>query len=95
MATMGSYCKAYPVSAFAQYTGWSEKPATVQQPAVEAGEGEERYLFLQENFVVTAGVFLDEDVVFDQVTPEWKAFCTETLEFHPEAELAHVAEAGQ
>jgi hypothetical protein len=39
------------------------------------------YLFVQENFVVTNGVFKDEQIVFDAVTPEWEAFCRDVLEF--------------
>lgn len=74
MAQMGNYCKAYPVSRFREFNGWQEKQA------VKESEGE-AYLFLQENFIVTDGVFLDEDIVFDDVTPEWKDFCTAKLQF--------------
>jgi hypothetical protein len=39
------------------------------------------YLFVQENYVVTDGIFLDEHVIFDAVTPEWREFCERTLQF--------------
>jgi hypothetical protein len=41
----------------------------------------EDHLYLQENFVVTDGVFIDEHIIFDDVTPEWIDFCENTLGF--------------
>jgi hypothetical protein len=79
MPTMGSYCKAYPASRFQEYPNWSEKPLPLQ--AESSTDPEARYFFLQENLIVTDGIFLDERIVFDNVTPEWEAFCKERLEF--------------
>ena len=39
------------------------------------------FLYLQENYVVTDGVFKDENIIFDNVTPEWEDFCQNTLGF--------------
>jgi hypothetical protein len=39
------------------------------------------YLFLQENLIVTIGIFQDEKVIFDDTTQEWCQFCVETLGF--------------
>jgi hypothetical protein len=39
------------------------------------------HLYLQENYVVTDGIFIDEDIIFDDVTPEWKDFCKNALKF--------------
>jgi hypothetical protein len=77
MANMGSYCKAYPIERFREFGGWSEKMPITADPEQEDG----RYLFLQENLVVTDGIFIDEKVVFDRVTPEWEAFCKDVLNF--------------
>jgi hypothetical protein len=77
MANMGSYCKAYPIERFREFGGWIEKMPCAADPELEDG----RYLFLQENLVVTDGIFIDEKVVFDQVTPEWEAFCKDKLGF--------------
>ena len=41
----------------------------------------EDHLYLQENFVVTDGIFIDENIIFDDVTPEWIDFCKDTLGF--------------
>ncbi len=84
MATMGSYCKAYPISRFQEFPGWSARPLP---PVPDDGEEDddapldEPYLFLQETLVVTDGIFLDERIVFDAVTPEWTEFCHATLGF--------------
>ena len=39
------------------------------------------FLYLQENFIVTDGIFIDENVIFDNVTPEWIDFCVNVLKF--------------
>jgi hypothetical protein len=85
MAEMGVYCKAYPVSALAGFEGWQPKLA-VEPERLESGE-ELAYAFIQQDYTVTRGVFLGEDVVFDDITPEWRAFCETTLAFEVPREL--------
>ena len=82
MSQMGRYCKAYPIANFREYSAWRETA-----PEGEALT-ENSILYLQDNLVVTAGVFLDEDVVFDDVTPEWQEFCRAELRFEVPAEIA-------
>ena len=72
MAKMGRYLKAYPLDRLREYPGWDAA-------AIDAGD--RPYLYLQENYTVTQGIFLDEDVVFDRVTPEWTTFCHVRLGF--------------
>jgi hypothetical protein len=31
--------------------------------------------------IVTDGVFLDENIIFDKISPEWEDFCKSTLNF--------------
>lgn len=90
MAAMGRYCKAYPVGVLRAYEGWSEqsqdaKPVSAanngNQPAVPRTLTDEDYLFVQENFIVTDSIFMDENIIFDAVTPEWLQFCKEKLAF--------------
>lgn len=90
MATMGKYCKAYPITRFREYPGWTEKAenARKEKKVVDGKEVEEArqltekdHLYLQENYVVTDGIFLDEHIIFDTVTPEWMEFCKNTLKF--------------
>jgi hypothetical protein len=90
MAIMGKYCKAYLIIRFREYRGWGEKTENLRRETkiVEGKEVEgkrqlsdEGHLYLQENYVVTDGVFKDENIIFDDVTPEWRDFCTHTLNF--------------
>lgn len=90
MATMGRYCKAYPIARLRAFPQWTENAgnARVEEEATADGQTpgpriltEECFLYLQENYTVTDGIFLDENVIFDGVTPEWKAFCEQQLEF--------------
>lgn len=90
MANMGRYCKAYPVSAFRAFDQWSPQAQNARAvPGTNGGDQsasprvltDDDYLFLQENCVVTDGIFIDENIIFDSVTPEWQQFCKEQLGF--------------
>lgn len=88
MAQKGRYCKAYPIARFRDYSGWSENKQNVRKDKQQV-DGKEvvtqreltdaDFLYLQENFVVTDDIFIDENIIFDQVTPEWIDFCKNTL----------------
>jgi|SRR5262249_49029377 len=97
VATLGRYCKAYPIHRFRTFTDWTEEVENLapiendedgsQQPRTNLADDD--YLFLQENYVVTDGIFLDEHIIFDSVSAAWKEFCTNDLAFEvPEGELA-------
>lgn len=91
MAEMGKYCKAYLAKDFRKYPKWTENLANLRKET-EFKNGEEieiprdtllddDILYLQETYVVTDGIMLDEYVIFDEVTDEWKEFCHQDLEF--------------
>jgi hypothetical protein len=88
--TMGKYCKAYPIARLRAYANWSEKSANARpEDTSQESEGggaprqlaDDDHLYLQENYVVTDGIFKDEAIIFDDVTPEWIQYCQETLGF--------------
>jgi hypothetical protein len=88
MATMGQYCKAYPIQRFQEFYNWSENEQGYRKEKIEAkGSDTEQeqparsFLYLQENYVVTDGIFIDEHIIFDNVTEEWIEFCKNTLKF--------------
>jgi hypothetical protein len=90
MASIGKYCKAYLVKSFREFDGWTEKSENARKENKEVdGKGQssarelgpEDHLFLQENFVVTDGIFLDENIIYDNISPEWVEFCKHTLQF--------------
>ena len=90
MPKMGKYCKAYPITNFRQFSEWTENSSNAR-PEKEVVDGNEvttprvitddDFLYLQENYTVTDGIFIDENIIFDSVTPEWIEFCKNTLEF--------------
>lgn len=85
MAIMSKYCKAYPLDAFGKYAGWTPEsalgPGTNEVgPSADVDRG---YAFLHDNFTVTKNVFVDEQIVFNQVTPPWIEFCRTQLGFEP------------
>jgi hypothetical protein len=90
MATMGRYCKAYAVNRFMEYSGWKGKARNVKIELQES-DGEEKevqrelrdddYLFLQESLIVTDGIFIDQNIIYEDDSPEWRAFCQENLKF--------------
>lgn len=72
---MGKYCKAYLLKQLRQFNQWNENQEINQQLT------EDSVLYLQENYVVTDGIYQDENIIFDKVTDEWKDFCHQVLEF--------------
>ncbi len=100
MAEMGKYCEAYLAKDFRRFDGWTENLENLRP---EERDGEEAQvkrtelkdddtLYLQENYVVTDGIFIDENIIFDQVTDVWKAFCQDELEFEiPEYEPIEIS----
>jgi hypothetical protein len=88
MSKMGRYCKAYPIARLDEFGDWAKY---YRKPENERQNGEAKdddYLFLQENFTVTKGIFVDEDIVFDNVTSEWEDFCKNTLNFEVPADVS-------
>jgi hypothetical protein len=90
VSTMGKYCKAYHLKALRAFDGWSEKVENARRET-EIVDGKEvetvreltddAVVYVQENYVVTDGIFKDENILFDDVTPEWVAYCQEGLAF--------------
>lgn len=90
MRKMGRYCKAYPIERFREYGGW---PAEAEH-AIESEAGGKSFLYLQEDYSVTGDIFMEENVIFKNISPEWIQFCKERLNFEvPVYEKA--AETGQ
>ena len=89
MKRIGMYCKAYQLSQLRQFAGWSENP---QGPAAKQASSQieenkslsgDDLVYVQENYVVTEDLFIDEGIIFNNVTPEWQDFCRGVLMFDP------------
>ena len=90
MTKIGKYCRAYPLERLRQFPGWNEKAENARKIQTEVdGETVEKprqltdadYLYVQRNFTVTDGIFIDENIIFDDVTDAWKEFCRNELGF--------------
>ena len=96
MPTHGKYSKTYPQHLLRQFPGWSEKAENARRNRKELnGEIVEEareltdttYVYVQSDYTVTDGIFIDENIIFDDVTDEWIKFCQEVLRnHHPVAE---------
>ena len=93
----GSSVKLIPFTNFVSFPGgakqlrmpgksrerWTAQTIRVVKELTDAD-----YLYLQENLTVTDGIFLDEHVIFSNVTPEWSEFCRNVLGWEvPSAEV--------
>lgn len=86
---MGKYCKAYQLRRFREYKQWVENfeitaddgKADSNDTQSDLQSSDDIPLYLQENYAVTRGIYIDEDIVFDKITPEWVSFCKESLKF--------------
>lgn len=90
MGKMGKYCKAYPIQRFREFSRWTEnlqntrkEKQQIDGKEVEANRQltDNDYLYLQENFVVTDGIFLDENIIFEDESADWLDFCKTNLKF--------------
>ena len=94
MTLIGRYCKAYPIKNFRQYEQWTENLENISIEKQKNNHSkddsgleikrvltDDDFLYLQENYVVTDGIFKDKNIIFDDVTSEWKEFCQKTLKF--------------
>ncbi len=105
---MPSYQKAYLLKQLRQFPKWNESKlqamvkksesqtqAGTEDSAAPEEINDDTVVFVNEELVVTRSCFDTEDVVFDDVTPEWKSFCKDVLHFEVpdwEAESRQVRE---
>jgi len=91
MKRLGTYCKAYMIDDLRKFSGWNESAredeaqALTDEAKTESEMDLSNVLFVQEDYTVTAGIFLDENLVLDKPTPEWIEFCRDTLKFDARA----------
>jgi hypothetical protein len=85
MPMMGRYCKAYLIKDLAQYPRWNPDFASLKQKEDGLENrttlADDDCLFLQESLVVTDGIFVDQNIIFRDETPAWRAYCEQVLKF--------------
>lgn len=84
------YCKAYHLRDLRVFPGFSESKINWKAKEVRNADngnpGEHEFadddvVFVHQDFTVTQSMWHNENVIFNQVTDEWKRFCEETLRF--------------
>ena len=82
MSRMGNYCKAYMIPSLRKFSGWTENSENARKENGSPRQlSEADFLYLQENYAVTDGIFIDENIIFNNITPEWIEFCKKVLKF--------------
>ena len=88
MSTIGKYCKSFPLERFRKFPGWTENLKNARKTKqeidgeiveVERELSDADYLYLQENYTVTDSIFIDENVIFNDVTTAWIDYCKNVL----------------
>ncbi len=84
------YCTAYHLGQLRGYSAWTENKLGAGDGGKEAagdqsGEPQELadsdVVFLHQDYKVTKSIWSGEDVIFDNVTEQWKDFCNTELRF--------------
>ncbi|MGA9771713.1 MAG: ankyrin repeat domain-containing protein [Blastocatellia bacterium] len=85
------YCKAYHLSDLRRFSAfteskinWTKKEEKVDQNNGNGGQSEfsdDDIVFIHQDFTVTRSMWENEDVIFNQVSPEWRDFCARDLGF--------------
>jgi hypothetical protein len=82
------YCTAYHLGQLRGYPAWTEnklgaadggKEAAGDQTAEELADSD--VVFLHQDYKVTKSIWSGEDVIFDNVTQQWKDYCNTELRF--------------
>lgn len=105
MTTLGKHCKSYQLRLFRKFPAWTENAGNARKMNKEIdGElvevarvlDDSAYLYLQENFTVTDSIFIDENIIFSDVTEAWVDFCLQVLSVQfPYDDSQPIVEANQ
>ena len=86
------YCKAVVLKQARQYPAWSESRINWKElqdddrPASDT-LAEDDVVFIHRDLTVTQSMWPGENVIFNQVTPEWEKYCRDALQFNPPDDL--------
>ena len=84
------YCKAYHLGDLRRWPEWSEsrinwtettEGAPDQVPGNDVGFTDDSIVFVHQDYTVTKSMWHNENVIFNQVKPEWMEFCSGELSF--------------
>lgn len=92
-----NYARAYLLQDLRRFSEWREEKINWKEtiPAEENGNSRELsdsdVVFLHQDFTVTQLIWPNENVIFNQVTPEWLEFCAQELHFKVPDDLDLIA----
>ncbi|MBC8229638.1 ankyrin repeat domain-containing protein [bacterium] len=85
------YCKAYHLKNLRKFPNWFESKVNWKEKKddkdgfesenQDKGFSDDDVVFLHQDFTVTQSMWHNENIIFNQVTPEWKEFCINELKF--------------
>lgn len=71
-AAVRNYCTAYYLGDLRRYPGWTSDVENLKDDDV---------VFLHQDYTVTKSMWAGEDVLFNDITEQWKNFCNNELRF--------------
>ena len=81
-STERKYCTAYHLGDLRRYSAWSEaQESKTNENGAAQQPGDDEVVFLHQDYTVTKSMWAGEDVIFNNVTDQWKQFCTTELRF--------------
>jgi len=86
------YCKAYHLGDLRKFPNWTESRINWKMMKEDVSDDkdqnnekkefkDEDVVFIHEDYTVTKLMWHNENVIFNQVTPEWRDFCTNVIRF--------------
>ena len=95
------YCKAYHLKDLRIYPAWTEGrinwkaknygDASGNGTAPDQGFSDDDIVFLHQDYTVTQSMWHNENVIFDQVSPQWRDYCNDRLNFKVPDDLDLIA----
>lgn len=86
------YCKAYYLRDLRKFNGWSESRINWKEDSATQGDDgdekdkdapftDDKIVYVHQDFTVTESMWHNENVIYNDVTPEWVEFCEKELKF--------------
>jgi len=84
-----NYCTAYHLGELRRYSAWTENKLDARSGSKQSGAqtsepqglADDEVVFLHQDYTVTKSIWSGENVIFDNVTEQWKDFCNTELQF--------------
>jgi hypothetical protein len=80
MSQMSKYCKAISIETLKEFKSWPEDVTRLLTAEASSSKPSSGYLFVHDDFRLTRSIFLDEDIILNNPTSDWVAFCKDKLQ---------------